>query len=427
MRSGSFGPTTASKARGPRWPTRPSSPSGSRTALSPRDVGLDRSRRPPRGHGSARALSPVLPDRGQRDRCGRARLVLHPQIGLNPLGRTPADTSLVPVTRDERVGRAVGAILITEGVLVAIRGSSLWSTSVASEAYNADRFRTPLPHFLPWVFFAVVASFVLVWAGSSPGGASRRARGPTSAGRPHRAGCCVPAQRRRPGDCRRGLQAARHPRGLPHLDRARRLLASSRSPGSSATRPHRVTPSPGSAGITRPLLASARDRPLRLASRARADRLPRPGALARRARAARRAHVGRGARLALPTRRSRRPDRARPLSRDAPPPSTARRAAPGRRRQPAPRPRRCWPSSASAWRRITFAAQHPGVVQLLHAAAAPDVDRRARCSPQWMNQGVDVWLAGPGRRRSSRRRSSAGSATSSGSATAAGACSRPAA
>ena len=37
---------------------------------------------------------------------------------------------------------------------------------VASEAYNADRFRTPLSHFLPSVLIAVVATFVLVWAGS---------------------------------------------------------------------------------------------------------------------------------------------------------------------------------------------------------------------------------------------------------------------
>jgi predicted transporter len=72
----------------------------------------------------------------------------------------------VPVTRDERVGRAVGAILITEGVLVAILRFLALVYTVSSEAFNADRFRTPLPDFLPWVLVTVAVSFVLVWAGS---------------------------------------------------------------------------------------------------------------------------------------------------------------------------------------------------------------------------------------------------------------------
>ncbi len=72
----------------------------------------------------------------------------------------------MPVTRDERVGRAVGAILITEGVLVAILRFLALVYTVSSEAFNADRFRTPLPDFLPWVLVTVAVSFVLVWAGS---------------------------------------------------------------------------------------------------------------------------------------------------------------------------------------------------------------------------------------------------------------------
>jgi predicted transporter len=72
----------------------------------------------------------------------------------------------VPVTRDERIGRAVGAILITEGVLVAILRFLALVYTVSSEAFNADRFRTPLPDFLPWVLVTVAVSFVLVWAGS---------------------------------------------------------------------------------------------------------------------------------------------------------------------------------------------------------------------------------------------------------------------
>jgi hypothetical protein len=72
----------------------------------------------------------------------------------------------VPVAKDERVGRVVGAVLITEGVLVAILRFLALVYVVASEAFNADRFRTPLPDFLPWVLITVAVSFVLVWAGS---------------------------------------------------------------------------------------------------------------------------------------------------------------------------------------------------------------------------------------------------------------------
>jgi predicted transporter len=68
--------------------------------------------------------------------------------------------------RGGRFGRFVGAILITEGVLVAILRFLSLVYVVASEAYNADRFRTPLSNFLPWVLITIVVAFVLVWAGS---------------------------------------------------------------------------------------------------------------------------------------------------------------------------------------------------------------------------------------------------------------------
>ncbi len=70
------------------------------------------------------------------------------------------------MTKDERFGRVVGAILITEGVLVAILRFLALVYTVSSEAFNADRFRTPLPDFLPWVLITAAVSFVLVWAGS---------------------------------------------------------------------------------------------------------------------------------------------------------------------------------------------------------------------------------------------------------------------
>ncbi len=72
----------------------------------------------------------------------------------------------MPDTKDERIGRVVGAILITEGVLVAILRFLALVYTVSSEAFNADRFRTPLQDFLPWVLITVAVSFVLVWAGS---------------------------------------------------------------------------------------------------------------------------------------------------------------------------------------------------------------------------------------------------------------------
>jgi predicted transporter len=78
----------------------------------------------------------------------------------------PMDTHRVPDAGGERFGRIVGATLITEGVLVAILRFLSLVYVVASEAYNADRFRTPLSHYLPSVVITTVASIVLVWAGS---------------------------------------------------------------------------------------------------------------------------------------------------------------------------------------------------------------------------------------------------------------------
>jgi hypothetical protein len=68
--------------------------------------------------------------------------------------------------RGERSGRLVGAILIAEGLLVAMLRFVALVYVVASEAYAADRFRTPLPSFLPWVLITAAVTFVLVWAGS---------------------------------------------------------------------------------------------------------------------------------------------------------------------------------------------------------------------------------------------------------------------
>ena len=72
----------------------------------------------------------------------------------------------MPERRGGRFGLLVGAILITEGVLVAMLRFLSLVYVVASQAYNADRFRTPLSHFLPSVLIAGVVTFVLVWAGS---------------------------------------------------------------------------------------------------------------------------------------------------------------------------------------------------------------------------------------------------------------------
>jgi hypothetical protein len=66
----------------------------------------------------------------------------------------------------ERLGRLVGSILIAEGLLIAILRFLALVYVVASQAYTADRFRTPLRSFIPWVVITTAASLALVWAGS---------------------------------------------------------------------------------------------------------------------------------------------------------------------------------------------------------------------------------------------------------------------
>ena len=84
--------------------------------------------------------------------------------------------------------------------------------------------------------------------------------------------------------------------------------------------------------------------------------------------------------------------RARRVPGDAPPLLRAA-AGPARRRRSRPRPTRSSRSSASAWRPYQFAAQHSGLVQLLHAGGAADLDRRRGA------RAVDQ----PGRGRLARR------------------------
>ena len=68
---------------------------------------------------------------------------------------------------------------------------------------------------------------------------------------------------------------------------------------------------------------------------------------------------------------------------------------------PAPAPQRGRPSSevlAEFRERVApymFNVAAPRLVQLLHAAAAARCRSPARCSAQWINQSVDVWVAGP--------------------------------
>ena len=64
------------------------------------------------------------------------------------------------------VGRLVGAVLIAEGIVVAILRLLTLVYVVASEAYSADRFRTPMSRFLPWVLISIGVTVLLVWAGS---------------------------------------------------------------------------------------------------------------------------------------------------------------------------------------------------------------------------------------------------------------------
>jgi len=78
----------------------------------------------------------------------------------------PTDTPRMLIAKRAWVGRLVGAILIAEGIVVAILRLLTLVYTVASEAYSADRFRTPLPRFLPWVLISIGVTALLVWAGS---------------------------------------------------------------------------------------------------------------------------------------------------------------------------------------------------------------------------------------------------------------------
>jgi hypothetical protein len=66
----------------------------------------------------------------------------------------------------QRLSRLVGSILIAEGLLLAILRFLALVYVVASQAYTADRFRTPLRNFIPLVVITIAASLALVWAGS---------------------------------------------------------------------------------------------------------------------------------------------------------------------------------------------------------------------------------------------------------------------
>ncbi len=106
------------------------------------------------------------------------------------------------------------------------------------------------------------------------------------------------------------------------------------------------------------------------------------------------AHLARGARLALRPCDGRRPciAQAYPEAREA-----LLRARAGR---PAPAPMSPTPSAevlAEFRERVaphTLQRAASGLVQLLHAAARCRCRSPARCSPQWIHQGVDVWHAG---------------------------------
>src|SRR5207244_2454634 len=71
-----------------------------------------------------------------------------------------------------------GGIRMAEGVLVAIIRLVTIAYVLASEAYSADRFRTPRARLLLWLVVTVALSIALVWAGSllnrEPDGAWRR-------------------------------------------------------------------------------------------------------------------------------------------------------------------------------------------------------------------------------------------------------------
>ena len=191
------------------------------------------------------------------------------------------------------------------------------------------------------------------------------------------------ADRARPRGDARPLERARE---LASSATRRRAVARRRSMRSSARAARR-------AGLAALRISCARDRPVRLASRARADRVPRPGTLARRPRGARARGVGRQPRL--PVRRGDAPARrGRRVRRDAGRVLRRRRTSP-----PAPPRRRrvgraARASSASGSRRTCSTRSTRARSATSPRRRSPIVDRR-RGARQWMHQGVDVWAAGP--------------------------------
>ena len=160
-------------------------------------------------------------------------------------------------------------------------------------------------------------------------------------------------------------------------------------PSSSPPRSHRSRV-PGAGKPPGRRVASGDARAAR-SSRARADRRPRPGSVARRARGAGRADLARGARLALRTGRPT-TDRARPLPGDA-------RAFFGDHGGPAPAP-----TTGSTIEDVlaefrerlaphAYAAQHPGSYSYFTPPPLP-VAVAGETLARWLNQGIDVWLAG---------------------------------
>lgn len=68
--------------------------------------------------------------------------------------------------RGDRFGRFTGGLLIAEGLVVAALRVITLVYLLAREAYVADRFRTPLPDFIPWLLTSVALVTALEWAGS---------------------------------------------------------------------------------------------------------------------------------------------------------------------------------------------------------------------------------------------------------------------
>jgi hypothetical protein len=62
--------------------------------------------------------------------------------------------------------RLVGAALIAEALLVAATRLLTLVYVVARQAYVADRFRSPLRDFAPWLLGSVAVVAVLLWAGT---------------------------------------------------------------------------------------------------------------------------------------------------------------------------------------------------------------------------------------------------------------------